>query len=286
MLGEVISSLNLKPGHIALDATAGGGGHATEILKRIMPGGILIALDADASALKIARETLGTTGSPFKLFNENFRNLDRILESEGIGKLNACLFDVGVSSFQLDDGERGFSMQLNARLDMRMDPRLKTSAWDVVNRYREEDLSRIIWDYGEERYARRVARYLVAAREENPIDTTEQLRSIVRRAVKGKWGRIDPATRTFQAIRIEVNDELTALEEGLNKAIDRLARGGRIAVISFHSLEDRIAKNVFKAAALGGIVSIITKKPIMATAEETAVNPRSRSAKLRIAERI
>lgn len=278
--------MNLKPGNIALDATAGGGGHAVEILKRIVPGGILIGLDADASALKIARDALQAVGSSYKLFNENFRDLDRVLGSEGIGKLNACLFDVGVSSFQLDDGERGFSMQKNARLDMRMDPRLRTSAWEVVNRYREEDLSRVIWDYGEERYARRVARYIVTAREENPIDTTEDLRTIVRRAVKGRWGRIDPATRTFQAIRIEVNDELAALEEGLKKAIERLAQGGRIAVISFHSLEDRIAKNVFKAAAAAGALNIMTKKPVMATAEETTLNPRSRSAKLRIAERI
>ncbi|MBN2452821.1 MAG: 16S rRNA (cytosine(1402)-N(4))-methyltransferase RsmH [Candidatus Omnitrophica bacterium] len=286
MLDKIVSSLNLKPGHTVLDATIGGGGHAIEILDRIKPGGKLIGLDADASAVSRARGALGDSAALCILVNENFRNLDSVFEREGIKKIDACLFDVGISSFQMDDADRGFSFQRDARLDMRMDPGLRISAWDIVNKYREEDLSDIIYNYGEERFARRVARYIVNSRAEKPIDTTGELRSIVHRAVRGRRGRIDPATRTFQALRIAVNDELGALDEGLKKAIDRLSEGGRIAVISFHSLEDRIVKNIFKSCAASGILKIITRKPITASEEEKAVNPRSRSAKLRIAERV
>ena len=285
MLDEVISSLNLKPGYTVLDATVGGGGHAVEILKRISPGGRLIGLDADTSALAIAANSLRDFGASYKLINENFRNLDKVLSSEGIRRLDACLLDLGISSFQIDEGTRGFSLQHDARLDMRMDPKLEMSAWDVVNRYKEEDLAELIKNYGEERFARRIARYIVYNRGESPIDTTRQLRSVIHRAVKGNRGRIDPATRTFQAIRIEVNDELGALEEGLKKGIDHLAPDRRIAVISFHSLEDRIVKNTFKLYALRGDLKIITKKPQRASREETLSNPRARSAKLRAAER-
>ena len=286
MLEEAISSLELKPGYTVLDGTIGGGGHAIEILKRIQPGGKLIGLDADASAVTIARNALKDFGASCAVVNENFRNLDKVLQQEGIQRLDACLLDIGVSSFQIDDASRGFSFQHDARLDMRMDPRLSISAWDIVNRYAQDDLADIVYNYGEERNARRVARYIVQARSESPIDTTAQLRSIVHRAVKGKWTRIDPATRTFQAIRIAVNDELGSLEEGLKKGIDHLAIGARIAVISFHSLEDRIAKNTFKAYAASGVLKIITKKPLIASDEETGNNPRSRSAKLRVGERI
>ncbi len=286
MLDEVISSLDLKPGHIVLDATVGGGGHSLEILNRIQPGGKLIALDADASAVEKSVERLKDFGPYCKLINANFRNLDTVLQSEGIDGLNACLFDIGVSSFQIDDVVRGFSLKHDARLDMRMDPRLKISAWDVVNRYRESDLSDLIWKYGEERFARRIARYIVNARGEGPIDTTGQLRSLIHRAVKGRRGKIDPATRTFQAIRISVNDELGALTEGLEKGISYLVQSGRVVVISFHSLEDRIVKNMFKARAITGDLKIITKKPLTASDKEATINPRSRSAKLRVAERI
>ena len=286
MLNEVISSLNLKPGYTVLDATIGGGGHAVEILKKISPGGKLIGLDADASALTIAANSLRDFGASYKLINENFRNLDEVLRSEGIQRLDACLLDLGISSFQIDEGSRGFSLRYDARLDMRMDPRLEMSAWDVVNRYKEEDIAELIRNYGEERFARRIARYIVHNRSESPIDTTEQLRELVHRALRGRRGRIDPATRTFQAIRIEVNDELGALEEGLKKSIDHLASLRRIAVISFHSLEDRIVKNVFKLHALRGVLKIITKKPQTASREEAMDNPRARSAKLRVAERI
>ncbi|MFH1189320.1 MAG: 16S rRNA (cytosine(1402)-N(4))-methyltransferase RsmH [Candidatus Omnitrophota bacterium] len=286
MVDEVMSSLNLKPGYTVLDATVGGGGHAAEILKRIAPGGRLIGIDADASGLAIAADTLkGYTGS-YRLVNGNFRDLDTVLRTEEARELDACLMDVGVSSFQMDEGARGFSFQHEAKLDMRMDPRLEISAWDVVNRYREEDLAELIKNYGEERFARRIAHYIARARGEKKIDTTEELRSLVHSALRGRRGRIDPATRTFQAIRIEVNDELRALEEGLGKAIAHLAPCRRIAVISFHSLEDRIVKNTFKALAARGELKIITKKPQIASDKERIDNPRSRSAKLRVAERI
>ncbi len=286
MLDEVISYLNLKPGYTALDATIGGGGHAIEILKRICPGGRLIGIDADGSTLAIAERALQNFAESCKLINDNFRNLDVILDSEGVQKLDACLLDVGISSFQINNGDRGFSFQHEAKLDMRMDPRLEISAWDVVNRYREEDLAELIRNYGEERFARRVAGYIVNGRREKTIDTTEQLRLLIHKALKGRRGKIDPATRTFQAIRIEVNDELRALEEGLKKAVDHLAPCRRIAVLSFHSLEDRIVKNTFKAYASQGGLKIITKKPQVASDRERVSNPRSRSAKLRVAERI
>jgi len=288
MLDEVIGSLNLKPGYVVLDATIGGGGHSKEILKRITPGGRLIGLDADESAVKIASETLKEFAGSFKLINENFRSLDRALSKESVKSLNAVLFDVGVSSFQLDDKDRGFGIKSPALLDMRMDKRLKLSAFDIINRYKESDLSDIIYRYGEERFSRRIARRIAQERSRKPIETTAELAAIVRRAIGAgkKHFRIDPATRTFQAIRIVVNDELSALEEGLKKAVSWLDMGARIAVITFHSLEDRIVKNLFKGYAGLGVLKIITKKPAAASPEEVERNPRSRSARLRVAERI
>jgi 16S rRNA (cytosine1402-N4)-methyltransferase len=288
MLDEAISSLNLKPDYIVLDATVGGGGHSREILKRIMPGGKLIGLDADEAALKRAAENLAEFAGNFKLVNENFRNLDRALAKENIKSLNAVLMDIGVSSFQLDDGERGFSIKNDAKLDMRMDRRLTTSAYDIINRYKEADLSDIIYRYGEERFSRKIARRISEERKLKPIETTTHLAEVVRRAIGPghKKFRIDPATRTFQAIRIAVNDELGALEEGLKKAVSWLDVGARIAVITFHSLEDRIVKNLFKGYAGLGVLKIITKKPIGSSEEEIAANPRARSGRLRVAERI
>ena len=288
MIDEVISYLNLKPGYIVLDATVGGGGHAREILRRISPGGRLIGLDADESAIKIASENLKEFSGNFSLINENFRNLDRALSKENIKSLNAVLLDIGVSSFQLDDKDRGFSIKENSALDMRMDRRLGLSAFDIINRYKESDLSDIIYRYGEERFARKIARRIAGERAKKPIETTGELAELVRRAigVGQKRSRIDPATRTFQAIRIVVNDELAALEEGLKKAVSWLDLDARIAVITFHSLEDRIVKNLFKGYAGLGVLKIITKKPVGATDEEIAYNPRSRSGRLRVAERI
>ena len=288
MLDEVVSSLNLKPGHVVLDATIGGGGHAGEILKRIMPGGRLIGLDADDEAIKIASENLKEFAGSFKLINENFRNLDRVLSKESIKSLNAVLLDIGVSSFQLDNKDRGFSIKGPAPLDMRMDRRLTLSAFDIINRYKESDLSDIIYRYGEERFARRIARRIARERSARPIETTADLSEIVRRAIgsRKKYFRIDPATKTFQAIRIVVNDEMGALEEGLKKAVSWLDIGSRIAVITFHSLEDRIVKNLFKGYAGLGVLKIITKKPLGPSPEETAANPRSRRGRLRVAERM
>lgn len=288
MLEEAISALQLLPGHLVLDATVGGGGHGREILKRILPGGRLIGLDADEEALKRASEDLKEFAGNFKFINENFRYLDRALTKEGIKSLNAAIFDVGVSSFQLDDGSRGFSIKSDSPLDMRMDKKIEISAYDIVNRYKESDLSDIIFRYGEERFHKRIAKLIVQERSRKPVETTLELSALVRRAIGGgrRNFRIDPATRTFQAIRIAVNDELTALEEGLKKVVSWLDIGGRIAVITFHSLEDRIVKNLFKGYAGLGVVKIITKKPVRPSEKEARDNPRSRSGKLRVAERI
>lgn len=288
MLEEAISSLNLKPGHLVLDATVGGGGHSGEILRKILPGGRLIGLDADEEALRIASENLKEFAGNFKFINENFRYLDKALAKEGIKSLNAAIFDVGVSSFQLDDASRGFSIKSDSKLDMRMDKRSDITAYDIVNRYKEKDLSDIIFRYGEERFHNRIAKHIVSERARKPIETTGELSTIVRRAIRPghRDFRIDPATRTFQAIRIAVNDELAALEEGLKKIVSSLDIGGRIAIITFHSLEDRIVKNLFKGYAGLGVLRIITKKPVRTRDEEARDNPRSRSGKLRVAERI
>lgn len=288
MLEEVIGSLNLKSGDCVLDATLGGGGHSKEILKRIMPGGNLIALDADPSAIKIAEEALKDFQDHFKLIHENFRNLDRVLSRENIKSLNAVLFDLGISSNQIEGSSRGFSLKEDSRLDMRMDPRLKITAYDIVNRYKEKDLSDIIEKYGEERHHKRIAHFIIEERKKNEIATAAGLAEVIHRAIGFKTGktRIDPATRTFQAIRIAVNDELGALEEALKKAVSWLDIGSRICVISFHSLEDRIVKHLFKGYSGLGILKIITKKPVRPTHEEIIINPRSRSGRLRVAERI
>lgn len=288
MLKEVISSLNLKSEDIVLDATAGGGGHAGEILKKILPDGKLIGLDADPSVLKIAEETLKNFTGSFKLINENFKNLDIVLSKENIKSVNAILFDLGISSYQIEDKSRGFSIKENARLDMRMDPSLTKTAYDIVNGYAEKELSDIIMRFGEDRLHNRISRYIAEERSRKPIETTHELAAIIRKAIgfRHKGSRIDPATRTFQAIRIAVNGELDALEEGLKKAVAWLDVGGRIAVISFHSLEDRIVKNLFKGYASLGVLKIITKKPIRPSDEEVQLNPRSRSSRLRVAERI
>lgn len=288
MLEEVIGSLNLKPGYIAVDATVGGGGHAKEILKKISPGGKLIGIDSDASAIKTTEENLKDFSGSFKLVNDNFKNLDLILPKEGIVSVNAILFDIGISSYQISDDTRGFSIKYGGRLDMRMDQRLKITAYDIVNRYKERDLSDIIRKFGEERFHNRIAKFIVEERLKHPIQTAEELAGIIHKAVgfRYKNRNIDPATRTFQAIRIVVNDELASLEEGLKNAVSWLNFGARICVISFHSLEDRIVKNLFRGYANLGVLKIITKKPMRPSREEVLSNPRSRSARLRVAERI
>ena len=288
MLKEVTGSLNLKPGYIFLDATLGGGGHAKEVLKKIMPGGTLLGIDADPITLKVAEINLKSYGSAVRLINDNFRNLDRILTKENINSLDGAMFDLGVSSYQFDDGARGFSIKNDGPLDMRMDPRINLTAYDIINEYTERELEDLIKNFGEERFFKRIAKYITAERSIKPISTTGQFACVIHKAVGSKYrkSKIDPATRTFQAIRIAVNDELGALEEALKKVLGWLKVGSRIGVISFHSLEDRIVKNLFKGYAGLGIINIITKKPITPSHEEIISNPRSRSAKLRVAERI
>ncbi len=288
MLHEIISSLNLKHSSVVVDATVGGGGHSLDILKNISPGGKLIGIDSDPEALKLAEERLKDFRSSFILVNDNFRNIDRILSKENVKNVDAILLDLGISSYQIEDGERGFSIKHDSRLDMRMDRSLKTTAYDIVNRFTEKDLSEIIGKFGEEHFHNRIARFIKEARSKKPIETTGELSAIIRKAVGYKYRnlRIDPATRTFQAIRIVVNDELGSLEEGLKSAIFLLKVSGRIAVISFHSLEDRIVKNLFKGYSNLGVLKIITKKPLPPSREEVIRNPRARSAKLRVAERI
>lgn len=288
MLEEVINYLNLKKGDVALDATIGLGGHATRMLKRISPGGLLIGIDADRAALEMAEEALKGFEGSFKLINDNFRDLDIVLQKEGVKALNAVLFDLGISSYQIESEHRGFSIKQDSRLDMRMDERSALTAYDIVNTYSEKGLSALIEKFGEERFHNRIAKFIVEERSRNPIHTTHELAEAVHRAIgyRHKTGGIDPATRTFQAIRIAVNDELGSLEEGLKRIVSWLAVGARICVISFHSLEDRIVKNLFREYAELGFLNIVTKKPIIPSDSEIESNPRSRSAKLRVAERL
>ena len=288
LLNKAVSYLNLSKGAVVVDATVGGGGHSEEILKNILPGGRLIGIDADLEALAIAKDRLKSFGGSFTPVNDNFRNIDRILKIQNIKNVDAVLLDIGISSYQLDDASRGFSIRSDASLDMRMDRSSGTTAYDVVNKYKEDKLSEIIEKFGEERFHNRIARFIKDARQRKAIETTGELARIVKRAVGYKYRnlKVHPATRTFQAIRIVVNDELGALEEALKSAVFWLKTGGRIVVISFHSLEDRIVKNMFKGYSKLGVLKIITKKPLIPEREEVINNPRSRSAKLRVAERI
>jgi 16S rRNA (cytosine1402-N4)-methyltransferase len=288
MLEEVTNSLNLKHGGVVVDGTVGLGGHSLEILKAISPGGRLIGIDADSDTLKIAQDALKDFSGSFTLIKDNFRNIDRVLSKENIKEADAVVLDLGISSYQIENAARGFSIKHDSRLDMRMDRESRLTAYEVINRYSEKDLSEIIEKYGEERFHNKIARYIAYARQKKPIETTQELALLIRRAVGYRYRnlRIDPATRTFQAIRIEVNDELCSLEEGLKSAIFWLKSGGRITVISFHSLEDRIVKNLFKGYSELGILKIITKKPLTPSRDEIFNNPRARSAKLRVAERI
>jgi len=288
MAREALEMLDPQPGDVMVDATIGAGGHAGEMLKKILPGGRLIGIDQDEEVLRRADENLEEFRGHYTLVRDNFRNIDKVAEREGVEKLDGVIFDVGVSSFQLDDPGRGFSFRLNGPLDMRMDMRNRISAYDIVNRYREDALADMISACGEERYARRITHYIVEERKQKRIETTQELAAVVRRALAGRSARskIDPATRTFQALRIAVNDELKALEDGVRKAARLLSPGARICVISFHSLEDRIVKVAMKELSHLHVVKIITKKPLIPGAHEARVNPRARSAKLRASERV
>jgi len=295
LVEEVVSLLRCEPHQIYVDATLGGGGHALEILRRTAPDGIVIGMDWDEDALCQARERLKPFENRTKIFHENFVNLPGILDSLKINRVDGILLDVGLSSIQLEEGGRGFSLKSEGPLDMRMDQRAKTSAADLVNRLSEADLAETIYRYGEERWSRRIAKAVVEERSRGPIETTQALREVICRAIPRRFHfrRIDPATKTFQALRIRVNDELENLRQGLEKGWRFLREGGRLCVISFHSLEDRIVKETFRRLAKepGEVVStgalrIITKRPIIPSEEEQMRNPRCRSAKLRCAERV
>ena len=302
MLAECIEALDIKPNGIYLDGTMGGGGHSREIAKRLTAGGRLIAVDRDADAHEAARERLREYIDRVTFIRDDFKNACADLDELGIGGLDGVLLDLGVSSWQLDSAERGFSYMKDAPLDMRMDRSAGESAYEVVNGYTESELVRILREYGEEKLAGRIAAWIVREREKDPIRTTLQLAELVAgcypAATRHKFG--NPAKRTFQAIRIEVNGELEGLSEAVTALARRLVPGGRMAVITFHSLEDRIVKNAFRQMSLsctcppdfpvcvcGKVkeVELVNSKPITASAAELRENPRAESAKLRIIRR-
>jgi len=291
LLKESIDGLELEVGDVYLDATLGSGGHMEEVWRRLKNQVLIAGIDADEMSVDISRERLDLSGAKPKLVVLNFRNIDKAPEILGIKNPTKILFDLGWSSDQFDEGGRGFSFQKDEPLLMTFKKEIKeedTTASDVVNRWSEESLADVIYGYGEERYARRIAKAIVSARAEKEIKTSGELAEIVKNAVPifYRFSRIHPATKTFQAIRIAVNDELRALEEGLTKGFQILNKGGRMAVISFHSLEDRIVKRFFKARKEDGDGEIINKKPIIPSEEEISKNYKSRSAKLRIIKKI
>jgi 16S rRNA (cytosine1402-N4)-methyltransferase len=287
MCNEILEYLKLAPGMTVVDATIGCAGHSIKILERILPGGRLIGIDRDGESLEIARTRLSTFGEAVNLIHGNFRDLDKISVLAGIDKVDAIIFDLGLSSVQLSNPERGFSFQSDGPLDMRMDRTSFIQAYDLINNLNEEEISSLLWSFGQERFHNRIAHLLVAEREKAPINSTSQVTYIVMKAMPHhyRFGRIHPATRTFQAMRIAVNRELEALDEGIKKAIDLVKPNGRIAVISFHSLEDRIIKLNFRSARSEEKLKIITPKPLRASQEERTENPSCRSARLRVSEK-
>lgn len=302
LLDECIESLNIKPDGIYVDGTLGGAGHSLEIVKRL-EGGKLVAFDQDMDAIENAKIKLADYMDRVILIHSNFENLGEKLEENGITSIDGLLLDLGVSSYQLDTPERGFSYMHDAPLDMRMDKSLKESAWDIINRYSEEEISDIIRNYGEENWHARIAAFIVEKRKEKSIETTFELVDIIKAAVprKARDENLHPAKRTFQAIRIAVNRELDVIEKVIRDAAEKMNRGGIIAIITFHSLEDRIVKNVFRDMSVGCIcppefpvctcntvakLKLLTKKPIISSKEELEENPRARSAKLRCAVRL
>ncbi len=303
LLFECIEALNIRDGYTYIDCTTGGGGHSLEIAKRLPKNSRLICFDRDVCAIAAAKERLKDYLDKITFINDNFSSIDEVLREYKIDNLGGVLADLGCSSYQFDTPERGFSYMHDAGLDMRMDVNSPLSAYKVVNEYSEAELRKIIYDYGEERFAPRIASEIVKRREIKPVETTYELTDIIKASIP-KAARIDgphPAKRTFQAIRIEVNGELDVIEPLLRTAAANLVPGGRIAVISFHSLEDRIVKQTYRSLSSGctcprdfpvcvcgkkPIIRDLTKKPILPQDKELEENPRSRSAKLRIAEKI
>ena len=290
LLNETVKALDIKPKHKYIDATLGGGGHSVEIVKK---GGILLGIDQDPEAVSYASERLKNAQAcpdllPPKLVQSNFAEIDKVAKEFGFEKVAGILFDLGVSSHQLETSNRGFSFNQEGPLDMRMNPNLSVTAKDLVNGLNEGELAELFWKLGEEKFSRRFAKAICQARLNKPIETCNDLSQIILQEVspRGRFARIHPATRVFQALRIAVNDELNSLKTVLPKAVELLESQGRIVVLSFHSLEDSIVKRFFIDQMGKGILKIISKSPITPTKEEIRLNPRARSAKLRAAEKI
>ena len=302
LLYETVDQLNIKPDGIYVDGTLGGGGHSYEIASRLSDKGRLIGIDQDEDAIKAASERLKPFMDRVTIVRNNYCNMDKVLDELSIDKVDGIMLDLGVSSYQLDTAERGFTYNVDAKLDMRMDQRQEVTARDIVNDYSEYDLYRIIRDYGEDRFAKNIAKHIVAARQKKPIETTFELNEIIKAAIPMKVRATGghPSKRTYQAIRIELNHELDVLRDNLDDMIDLLNPGGRICIITFHSLEDRIVKSNFKKnenpctcppsfpVCVCGNKSkgtVITRKPILPSEKELEENSRSKSAKLRVFEK-
>lgn len=301
LLNETIDGLNIKPDGIYVDGTLGGGGHAYEVCRRLGEKGSIVGIDQDAAAIEAASARLKDFGEKITIVRSNYCDMKSKLHELGIDKVDGIVLDLGVSSYQLDTAERGFSYREDAPLDMRMDTRQKMTARDIVNDYTEADLYRVIRDYGEDKFAKNIAKHIVQARAVKPVETTAELSEIIRASIPMKFQKKSghPAKRTFQAIRIELNRELDVLRDSLDDMIDLLNPGGRLCIITFHSLEDRIVKSAFRknenpctcppdfpvcVCGKKSKGSIITKKPILPSEEELEYNSRSKSAKLRIFE--
>lgn len=298
LLEESIKALLIQRGGKYIDCTVNGGGHAAAILEESSPGGQLLGIDADPEAIKVAKERFRSYGSNAILVNENFRYLENICNRYGFRPMNGIIFDLGMSSLQLEASGRGFSFQQDAPLDMRFSPRQSLTAADIVNTYSEHELAGLLQRYGEEHRSKQIARHIV---ERRPLRTTLELARVVQEAVGGGRGRIHPATKTFQALRIVVNEELENLQLALAQALNLLGSGGRVVVISFHSLEDRTVKEFFRRESQGCLcppsvpvcvcghkpnLKLVTRKAVMPSSKEMQANPRSRSARMRVAERI
>lgn len=303
LLYETVDELNIKPDGIYVDGTLGGGGHSYEIAGRLSEGGRLIGIDLDEDAIKAASKRLEPYMDRVTIVRNNYCNMDKVLDELGIDKVDGIMLDLGVSSYQLDAADRGFTYNVDTALDMRMDQRQEITAKDIVNEYSEFDLYRIIRDYGEDRFAKNIAKHIVAARQEKPIETTFELNDIIKAAIPMKVRATGghPSKRTYQAIRIELNKELEVLENSIDMMIDRLKPEGRLCIITFHSLEDRIVKTRFRnnenpctcppsfpACVCGKVPKgrVITRKPVVPTDEEINENSRSKSSKLRVFERV
>lgn len=303
LLYETVDELNIKPDGIYVDGTLGGGGHSYEIAGRLSEGGRLIGIDQDEDAIKAASKRLEPYMDRVTIVRNNYCNMDKVLDELGIDKVDGIMLDLGVSSYQLDAADRGFTYNVDTALDMRMDQRQEITAKDIVNKYSEFDLYRIIRDYGEDRFAKNIAKHIVAARQEKPIETTFELNDIIKAAIPMKVRATGghPSKRTYQAIRIELNKELEVLENSIDMMIDRLKPEGRLCIITFHSLEDRIVKTRFRnnenpctcppsfpACVCGKVPKgrVITRKPVVPTDEEINENSRSKSSKLRVFERV